>query len=251
MADNSLNMNTKASDTSPPWRSRLEVSATILLIVVTLLLGGLAVWDRVVPPAPPPAVEQPLPLEALSIDDAPTRGEGDARVALIEFSDFECPYCARSARDLLPEIERQYVRTGKVLLVWRHFPLPIHEHAQTTAVAAECASRQGKFWEFHDWAFAHQEELGESSLRAAAATLRLDLAAFTTCFDGQQTAAKVKADIDMGEEFFVNATPTWFIGIIQPDGKVRVTRRLSGALPFAAFQEAIDKAIATLDASTW
>jgi protein-disulfide isomerase len=236
-----------ASERRSRWRSRLELSATILLIVVVLLVAGLAVWDRLNrPPLQAARTETPPPREPVSIDGAPIRGDRNAKVALIEFSEFQCPFCGRSARDVLPEIERQYLGTGKVFLAWRHYPLSIHEHAQQAAEAAECAGRQNKFWDFHDWAFQHQNALDDANLRAAAETLRLEMAPFGACLDGQATD-KVKSDVDVAKDLSVSVTPTWFIGVVQSDGRVKVTDRFSGAKPLEVFQKALDNAIATVD----
>jgi protein-disulfide isomerase len=238
----------ETSELTARWRARLESFATVLLIAVTLFVGGTALWDRI--HVPPPPTEPPLPSEPVSIDDAPIRGDKNAPIALIEFSDFECPYCGRSARDVLPELDRQYLRAGKVLLAWRHFPLSIHDHARKAAEAAECAGRQGKFWEFHDWAFEHQQELDVTSVRGAAEQLRLDLPSFMACLDNGETTGKVKRDVEIGEGFSVSSTPTWFLGVVRPDGTVKLSARISGAQPLAVFQEAIDEAIvATSDSS--
>lgn len=241
-------MNTTNIERSSLWTARLELAATTLLIVVALGVGGLTVWDRVYPPTPqsqPEGRPQPsLPSEPVSIEGAVLRGNRSAKVALIEFSEFQCPFCARSARDLLPELERRYLRSGKVVLAWRHYPLAIHQHAQKAAEAAECAGREGKFWEFHDWAFANQNALGVENLRVAAKTLGLGPSGFQACLDGE-TAAKVKADIDFGKALFVDGTPTWFVGIVQPDGRVRVTERLDGARPLGDFERVINKLLAS------
>jgi hypothetical protein len=134
-------MNT-SNERRSPVAARLELSATILLIVVALLVGGLTVWDRVYPPAARAAPsEPPLPKDPVFIDGVPSRGDRNAKVALIEFSEFECPYCGKSAREVMPEIDRKYVTTGKVSLAWRHYPLPMHKQAQKAAEAAECAGR--------------------------------------------------------------------------------------------------------------
>jgi len=227
--------------------ARLELSATILLIVVALLVGGLTVWDRVHPQAGRAAIpEPPLPTDPVSIDDAPIRGDRKAKVALIEFSEFECPYCGKSAREVMPEINRKYVATGKVVLAWRHYPLPIHKQAQKAAEAAECAGRQGQFWAFHDWAFQHQQELDEANIRQAAHALQLDSTAFAACLRGQ-AVAKVQADVDLANAVSISGTPTWLIGVVQPAGKVRVTGRLSGAKPLAEFEKLINVAIATVE----
>jgi protein-disulfide isomerase len=226
-------------------KERLDLSATIVMTAVALVVGGLAVWDRVHPQAGAPAtVQLPLPIEPVSIENAQTRGDQTARVALIGFSDFECPYCARTAQDVLPTIQQQYLDTGKVLFVWRHDPLPSHKNAAKAAEAAECAGRQGKFWEFHDWAFAHQTELDQANLRLGAKTLGLDDQPFVTCLAGQATA-KVEADVKAATALSVSGTPTWFVGVIDSNKKVKVTARLVGAQPLGEFQGALDKAIAT------
>lgn len=231
--------------------ARLELAAPVLLIVVALVVGGITVWDRlspqpthaagVRPPSPPPP---PLPRDPVSIEGAPILGDRTAQVTLIVFSDFECPYCGRSARDVLPEVDRQYLRTGKVFLAWRHYPLSNHKNALKAAEAAECAARDGKFWALHDWAFQHQTELDRPNLLAVAKTLGLEPTAFDACLDGQVTA-KVKADLDAAKTFAVTGTPTWFVGVVQADGRVKVTDRLEGARPFADFQRAIDRLLAS------
>jgi protein-disulfide isomerase len=222
-----------------------------MLIFVLLLVACLAVWDRtssrVLARTEPP--RGPLPSGAISIEGAQIRGDKKAKVALIVFSDFECPYCARSAQDVLPELERQYLRTGKLQLVWRHYPLGIHKNAMSAADGAECAGRQGKFWEFHDWAFQHQKELDQANLIGAAGGLALDAGVFEACLKGQ-ASTKVQADVEAATLLSVAGTPTWFIGVVQADGKVKALERLEGARPFAVFREAIDKVIATVDAPT-
>ena len=246
-------MNTE-NDRRSPLTARLELLATILLIVVALLVGIVTVWDRMYPQPtqaagqsyPTPSTSPPV--DPVSIEGATILGDKKARVALILFSEFECPYCARAARDVLPKLNRQYLRTGKVLLAWRHFPLPIHENARKAAEAAECARRQDKFWEFHDWAFEHQKELHPKNLLVAATTLGLDQVAFTACFEGQATA-RVEADLETANAVSVDSTPTWFIGVIQADGKVKVLERHGGAKRFEFFQRAIDKVIATTEGS--
>jgi protein-disulfide isomerase len=238
------------SESRLPLTTRLDVVATTLLIVVTLLVGTFAVWDRANPPSTPSAIHgqptppQPVPpAQPVSIDDAPILGDANARIALIVFSEFECPYCAKAAREVLPEIERQYVRTGKVFVAFRHFPLPFHKNARKASEAAECAGRQGRFWQFHDWAFQNQTQLFDANLVGAAKTLGLDLGEFRVCLTGQ-AMRRIDADITDGRSFEIVGTPTWFLGRIQPDGSVKVTERFDGSKPFIVFQAAIDRLIA-------
>ena len=229
----------------------LDRSATILLIVVALLVGGITIRDRVAPPrtagtrAPRP--EPPVPSAPLAIGSAPTRGDKNAKLALILFSEFECPYCAKTTREVLPLLDREYLRTGKALLVWKHYPLTTHAFARKAAEASECANRQGRFWAFHDWAFQHQKELSEANILAQAKSLSLDTAAFGRCLSGE-AAAMVEADITLGDAISLAGTPLWIIGAIQPDGHVKASHRLNGAKPYVDIQEILDKLAAPIQA---
>jgi protein-disulfide isomerase len=238
-------------DHSTALTERLELAATTLLIMVALLVGGFAVWDRVHPePVRAARPEEPPPREPVSLDGATIRGNRSAKVALIVFSDFECSYCAKAARDLMPTLDRQYLQTGKVLLAWRHYPLEFHKLAPKAAEAVECAGREGKFWEFHDWAFEHQNQLEQPNLRAAASTLGLDSTSFAACLDSGDMASKVEADVTAGKALAVSGTPSWFIGVVQTDGRVKIAERLSGAKPLPDFQKVIDRVVASAANST-
>jgi len=183
-----------------------------------------------------------LPPEPVSLEGAAIRGSRAAKVAIIEHSDFQCPYCGRFAREILPELEKGYVATGKVLLAFREFPLTIHPFAEKAAEAAECAGRQGKFWEMHDRLFVKQQ-LDPPSLEAHAKALHLSPGVFDTCLAGE-AADKVRQDTEAGKALLVTGTPTFFVGTIQPDGRVKVLQRVSGALPLAQFGAALDRIIA-------
>lgn len=233
--------------------ARLELVATLLLIVVAVLVGTITVWDRLKPQ--PTAAARPLspllppPEDPISIEGAPILGDKNAKVALVLFSEFECPFCGRAARELIPAMDREYFKTGKVFLAWRHYPLAIHKSARKAAEGAECAGRQGRFWQFHDWAFEHQAELGQTNLADAASTLGLDAKLFQGCLDGQ-AAEKIDADLASGTRFKVAATPTWFIGVVQSNGMVKAIHRIEGAKPFADFRKAIDTVVATNDSAS-
>jgi protein-disulfide isomerase len=156
-------------------------------------------------------------------------------------------FCAKFGRDALPEIQSRYVKTGKVLLAFRQFPLTIHPFAQKAAEASECAARQGKFWDMHDLLFEHQQQLTEADLRTYARRVRLDGSAFDECLLGA-TSAKVRADADAGRQLAVSGTPTFFVGRIQENGQVRVLQRFSGALPPSQFDAILERALKTADA---
>jgi protein-disulfide isomerase len=193
-------------------------------------------------PAAAPA-EPPLPAEVATAG-APVKGAPTAPVTLVEFSDFQCPFCGRHFRDTYGQLDREYIATGKVRYVFRHLPLErIHPQAFRASEAAECAGAQGKFWEMHDVLFANQQALMPPDLARHAQGLKLDLARFNACLEGQ-TAARIRQDMTLAVEAGVRATPTFIVGTTLPGGRVKVVRRLSGALPFATFKGAIDSLLA-------
>jgi protein-disulfide isomerase len=137
----------------------------------------------------------------------------------------------------------QYVATGKIRFAFRHYPLPIHSLAQKAAEAAECAGRQGKFWEFHDRLFQSPRSLADSDLHTNANTLSLNTAQFGSCLSEQAAAVKVKEDFDGGRALGITGTPTFFFGMVQSDGRVRAAHRLNGAQSLVSFQSVLDKLV--------
>lgn len=192
------------------------------------------------PGTPPPA----LPSE-LTIDGLPSKGSTTAVVTLVEFSDFECPFCARHVAQTYPQLESEYIATGKLRYVFRHFPLErIHAHALKAGEAAACADEQGRFWEMHHRLFANQKALFRDDLIKHGAALGLDVARFTGCLDGRMTAL-VRRDLALGSQIGVDQTPTFFIGLSLPGNKMKVVRKFNGAVPYATFKAAIDALIAS------
>ena len=191
-------------------------------------------------PAQPAAAPQPpLPAELLT-DGAPFKGSPDAPLTIVEFSDFECPFCGRHWRQTHQQLDRDYIATGKVRYVFRHFPLErIHPQALKAGEAAECAAAQGKFWEMHDRLFENQHALSPADLARHAQALGLDETRFSQCSAGEMTA-RVRADLAMGQQAGVGGTPNFFVGTTMPGGKVKVMKKLSGALPIATFKSTID-----------
>ena len=154
---------------------------------------------------------------------------GSDKVVILEYSDFQCPYCGQ-----VEPIVKQLLSTygDKVELDYKHFPLTtIHQFAQKAAEASECARAQGKFWQYHDELFAHQDALDLVSLKKYAVDLGLDAAEFNNCLDAGKKANVVAADKQEGVNAGVSSTPTFFI-----DGE-----KLVGALPFEQFKQVIDR----------
>ena len=160
--------------------------------------------------------------------DDPSRGPEDAPLVLVEFSDFQCPFCQR-ATDTLRELLGEY--EGQIRLVYKDYPLPNHAQAFKAAEAGNCAHEQGKFWELHDAMFEHQDALEVPSLKTYAAELGLDESAFAACLDGGRHEAGVQRDLSIGQQYGVSSTPTVFIN----------GRMVMGALPYDAFNEIIQE----------
>jgi hypothetical protein len=171
-------------------------------------------------------------------DGQPTLGPANGPVQMVEFADFQCPYCARFAEDTLPRIIADYGDT--VLFVFRNFPLSFHPNAFNAAEAAECAFQQGAFWQYHDMLFANQGALGVDSLKRYALAVGLDMAAFNECLDSGETAPAVDADLAAGQSAATEAglsqfgTPAFFING-QP---------VIGAYPYEEFKRVIGQALA-------
>ncbi|MEO5331448.1 MAG: thioredoxin domain-containing protein [Magnetococcus sp. YQC-5] len=161
-----------------------------------------------------------------------SKGDAKAPVTIIEFSDFECPYCRR-AQNVLKKVQETY--GNKVRMVFRHYPLPFHAKAPKASEAAQCAADQGKFWPMHDVLFAEKTSLEVPELKKQAKTLGLEQEPFDTCLDSGKHAARVTADLTDGKKLGVTGTPTFFINGI----------RLVGAQPFEKFKSVIDDELKT------
>jgi protein-disulfide isomerase len=195
-----------------------------------------------------PAARPPEPrIAVLSIDGAPFLGDPQAKVVLIEFSDYHCQFCARHSGETLPQILAEYVKTGKVRYVFRDFPIEqLHPQAFKAHEAAYCAGDQGKYWEMHGRLFAHQNvQATPKELAAQAQVLGLNGSRFQECLDSGRHAARIRTSQVEGLAAGVSGTPSFFLGAVAPsDSKVRALRSFRGTQPYAAFKEAIDGLLA-------
>jgi protein-disulfide isomerase len=181
---------------------------------------------------PPPAIRVQV-----STDGAPVRGAAGAPVALVEFSDFQCPFCAQAQATLKQILERY---PGKVKLVYRDLPLDaIHPQARRAAEAARCARDQGKFWEYHDMLFGHFPQAAPDDLKQYAQQVGLDLTKFEGCLSGGVHKAAVQRDVDEGSRLGITGTPAFFVN----------GRPLEGAQPLEAFARVIEEELARIAAS--
>ena len=187
------------------------------------------------------------PLAAVA-GDAPMNviGRADAPVMIVEFSDLECPHCAKYERETFPEIRRLYVDTGQVLYVAMDLPLPMHKHAMPAAIAARCAGMQDRFWAFRAAVFADQARLGQPTfLDDVAKKLGLDVKAFDACRKDPSTQAAVLESFETARNYQLTSTPSFMIGRLV--GEEFVAEPLEGALPLAEFRRVIDAALESGD----
>lgn len=197
---------------------------------------------QVQPQVPP---TQPV---RISADDDPIRGDPNAPITIIEFSDFQCPFCARFHVQTLPSLLEEYIDAGKVKLVYRDFPIQsIHPNALPAAVAAECANEQGKYWEYHDTLFEKQNSWARQDSNSAILTftqyaqdIELEMEQFNSCLGTGKYLQEVQNDLSDGRDYDITGTPGFFIG----NDEIGFVK-LNGAQPFESFKRIID---AQLDA---
>jgi protein-disulfide isomerase len=177
----------------------------------------------------------------INTEGEPFKGNKNAKLTLVEFSEFQCPFCGRHVRETVPQIEKEYIQTGKVKYVFRDLPLEsIHKNAFKASEAAHCAGEQGKFWEMHDRLFANQNSLEPAMLTAHAQAVGVDAKKFQACLDSGKYAAEIRKDIAEAGKYGITGTPTSVIGLTQPDSKVKVLKVIRGAQGISAFKEALD-----------
>lgn len=185
-------------------------------------------------PQPP----RPTFVEFTPPDNAPRLGNKDAKVTIVEFADFQCPFCGRFHKDVYGPLIKQYVETGKAVFVYQDFAF-LGEESVMAAEATKCAGEQGKFWEYHDYLFSHQNGENQGAfdaknLKGFARALKLSSSAFNTCLDTDKYRDAVMKETASGRDLGITGTPTLVI-----NGKVLV-----GALPYEQFKQAVEEALA-------
>ncbi len=219
---------------------------TLLIVVLmfqvrgvnNLLSGGAgdagSAGNAIAPSGPGPEPSEPrvANFKVLEDDDA-VLGDKKAPVTIVEFSDFECPFCGRFFQQTFPQINENYIKTGKVKLIYRDFPLGFHAQAQKAAEAAECAGEQEKYYKMHDKLFTDGVQGGVASFKIFAADIGLNTAKFNDCLDSGKMASEVQKDQSDGAQYGVSGTPAFFV-----NGQL-----ISGAQPYEAFAQAIEQAL--------
>jgi len=180
----------------------------------------------------------------LDLANKPSKGGATAKLTLVEFSDYQCPFCGRHVRDTATQIDKDYVATGKLRHVFLDLPLEsIHKVAFKAAEAASCAGEQGKYWEMHQRLFENQSKLQPWTPHAEA--IGLDIPKFEECLSSGRQAAAIRQDMAEAQKAGVTSTPTFFLAYTDPkSSKIKTVRRLTGAQPYSAFKTEIDKLLA-------
>lgn len=187
-------------------------------------------------PSQPSQPSQPsLSVNAADLlDDDSVKGDANAPVTIVEWSDFECPFCTKFYKNTMAQLDETYIKTGKVKMVYRDYPLGFHANAQKAAESAECAGEQDKFWEMHDKLFETGVSGGVSSFKQMAIDLGLDTEKFNECLDSGAMAEEVKKDMQDGIAAGITGTPGFIIN----------GRLIKGAQPFENFKAIIDAELA-------
>ncbi|HKY22058.1 MAG TPA: thioredoxin domain-containing protein [Vicinamibacterales bacterium] len=190
----------------------------------------------------PPSATASFQAVDVNIAGSSWKGSPSAKLVLVEYSDFECPFCARHSQAAYRQIQQRFVDTGKLRYVFRHLPLEnMHLNARKAAEAAECAGEQGKFWEMHDRLFANQKALSVADLGTYARAEQLNISDFEMCLNEGKMSAKVRDDLADAARVGLTGTPAFLIGVSEGDGVVRALRRIMGAQPYEVFELALNE----------
>jgi protein-disulfide isomerase len=238
-----ITVNPQHTDPEMPRKVRRSTSLWVVLLVLAFGAGlatGYFTWGNPSVQAAAPgnaaaALSTPAPIQRVSVttDGNPSFGPADAPVTIVEFSDFECPYCRKWFTDTWPQLQQAY--GSKIRLVYRDFPLTnIHPDAEPAAEAASCAGEQNQYWQFHDQLL-NGTSLGDAVYLSYATTLKLDLTKFKDCLSSHRYQTDIQNDSQYGASLGITGTPTFFVNGIP----------MVGAQPFSAFKSIIDQELAS------
>lgn len=228
---------------------RLKAALDLTTSVAVLLAAGAVIWTFLVRPAlsTGTARTQVEDLQNIQIDVSSIRHVlGDGVLAIVEFSDFQCPFCARYATETLPVVKQDILESLPVRYVAFHFPLEnIHPLALLASKSAECAGQQGQFWSMHERLFKNSSALDQQYILDHEGELKLDPDRFAECLEAEETLAKIRSDQAEGRRLGVRGTPALFIGRMRPDGGIDLHRRINGVASADLISEQIASLLAT------
>lgn len=221
----------------------MKTKFEVIVMIAFLLLAG-ATSSQIMPRAEtlPPGYQG----EA-KVTDFPLQGDADASVAIIEYADFDCPFCRHYKNDIYPRIFADYIKTGKIKYFWQDFPLRIHAQALWAARAARCAGEQGKFWEMRDVLFNAFPNSSEKTILKQAGTSAIEISKLSECLSSERYTNEVFQSIAEGQRLGVDSTPTFLLGTIDPDhpGVLWISKVIRGAYPYPVFKADLDELLAS------
>lgn len=214
------------------WKAFAAIAA--IAFVISILSGGFGIVDRSEPCPTCPTVTGGQPAAVANgepnLEGAKILGDPDAPVVIVEYADFECPFCERHYTETFGQIKENYIDTGKAAYVFKHYPLSFHQQAMPAALAAECANEQGKFWEMHDMLYENGVAGGADAFKTYAEQLGLKTSVFDDCMNKKKYTTEINAEMAEGQALGVKGTPGFII-----NGQL-----VSGAQPYSVFAQVID-----------
>ncbi len=224
---------------------RTKLILPLAILISAVMISGAVLYSRGgVSPQTAQISPGAVKLQKVDIDvkDAPSLGDPNAPVTIVEFADFQCPFCQRYAQNVEPSIVSTYVNSGKARFVWKDYAF-LGQESLWAAEAARCANDQGKFWQYHDYLYNHQGQensgaFSKANLKKFAQTLGLNTSQFNSCVDSDKYAAFIQQETQQSSTYGVSGTPATFInGMLVADGQGDSV----GAAPFSVFKAIIDK----------
>lgn len=221
-----------AACAAAPQMDGIQSDMTALRTEMALLTERFDRLDKRLSPPEPARV-------SVGFAGRPVLGDAGARVGIIEYSDFQCPYCQRFHTAVHPLLKNNYIDSGKVQMIFRDLPLDFHPLARPAAVAVNCAGAQGRYWDMVDAVFKDQERLGEEFYRELAGRFELDMAAYEACLDDPANLNPIEESVNEAAALGIEGTPTFLIGRVE-GGRLLDALTVVGAQPYPALAQVID-----------
>ncbi len=224
--------------------SRLDHVTQFATLALAVLFGASLIkefWIKAVPVSPvtsPSPISDPPPGATLNLRGMPTLGGPDAAVVLVEFSDYECPFCKRHVRGVMKELVDKFISTGKVRYAFANNTLPSHQNARLLATAAICAGQQNRYWQMHDMLF-DRDVNALSELEPLVRELDLDASAFKKCLSSPEPQERIRSDMQQAERLTLRGTPTFALGRTTQEGQLHVEKLIVGLQAISVFEKAI------------
>lgn len=222
------------------WKRITQLTDLLATVATVALVGVLVVMITKAKTNEPRPNLVDVPETKLEFDARLAEGSQSAKVVVIEYSDFQCPFCIKFATETLATIRRDYVETGKVRFAFRNAPGQGHAFAQPAAIATVCAARQGQFTKMHDGLFALKGQLSKQAIDEVSRTLAMDGDSYRNCLSDKSVEEAIDRDIADATRLRVEATPTFLFGILDADGTAKIVKKLTGAKPAADLAKIIE-----------